>query len=326
MKAKIKVAAVQAAPEFLDMQAGVEKAVRLIEEAAHRGAQLIGFPECWIPGYPWWIWLDSPAANMKFVAPYHRNAPRADGPEMQAIRDAARLHGIVVVVGYSERDGGSLYIAQQLIGADGSLIAARRKLKATHVERTVFGEGDGSDLKVYDTPLGRLGALNCWEHLNPLSKYILFAQHEEIHVAAWPSFSVYEGAAYALSPPLNTALSQVYAAEGQCFVVAACGLVSDAMLETMCDTPQKRELLKRGGGHAMIFAPDGRPLCEALAPDEEGLLIAELDPDLIPIAKSAADPVGHYSRRDVARVIFNPHSSRHLEFTAEDEPRAGGAT
>lgn len=313
MKAKIRVAAVQAAPAFLDLERDVAKAIGLIEEAAKRDVQLVAFPECWLPGYPWWIWLDSPAAGMRFIADYHRNAPCAGGPEMQAIRDAAARHNIGVVMGFSEREGGTLYIAQQLIDADGSIIASRRKLKATHVERTVFGEGDGSDMRVHDTRWGRLGALNCWEHLNPLNKYLLYAQHEEIHVASWPSFSVYEGAAYALSPPLNTALSQVYAAEGQCFVAAACGVVSDEMLDLMCDTEQKRQLLKRGGGHAMIFAPDGRPLCPPLPPDEEGLLVADLDPDLVAIAKSAADPVGHYSRRDVARVIFNPASPRCLE-------------
>ena len=313
MKSIVKAAAVQAAPAFLDLAAAVEKAVRLIGDAADKGAQIVVFPECWIPGYPWWVWLDSPATGMAYVARYHQNAPTANGQEMATIRAAAKHHQIMVVMGYSERAGGSLYIAQQIIDADGNLIAARRKLKSTHVERTVFGEGDGSDLAVHDTALGRVGALNCWEHLNPLNKYILYSQHEEIHAASWPSFSVYEGMAYALGPQLNSALSQVYAAEGQCFVIAACGLVSDAMLDTLCDTPAKRELLRKGGGAAMIFAPDGRPLADPLAPDEEGLVIADLDPDLISIAKSAADPVGHYSRRDVARVVFNPGSPRHVE-------------
>lgn len=303
----LRVAVVQAAPAFLDLEAGVAKTLALIEQAAQRGAKLIAFPECWIPGYPWWIWLDSPAWGMQFVRRYHENSPRADGPEMDAIRRAAKQHGIFVVLGFTERDAGTLYIAQQLIDADGRLIASRRKLKATHVERTVFGEGDGSDLRVHDTTIGRLGALCCWEHLNPLNKYILFSQHEQIHVGAWPSFSVYEGAAYALGPQLNTALSQVYAAEGQCFVLASCGLVSPAMHELLCDTPNKQELLRTGGGAAMIFGPDGRPLCTPLAADEEGLLVADLDLGLIALAKSAADPVGHYSRPDVARVVFNPH-------------------
>ena len=310
---RLRVAAVQAAPAFLDKQAGLVRAIDLIAEAAGQGARLIAFPECWIPGYPWWIWLDSPAWGMRFVRRYHENSLVIGGPECASLQAAAREHNILVAMGYSERDGGSLYIGQLLIGADGVQIAARRKLKATHVERTVFGEGDGSDIKVHDTPLGRVGALACWEHLNPLTKYAMFAQHEQIHVASWPSFSLYEGAAYALGPQLNTALSQVYAAEGQCFVIAACGVVSPAMSETLCDTPERRALLKAGGGHAMIFGPDGTPLCTPLPPDAEGLLYADLDLGLISLAKSAADPVGHYSRPDVARLLFNPHKRQHVE-------------
>lgn len=317
----LRVAVVQAAPAFLDLAAGVARTVALIEDAARQGAKLIAFPECWLPGYPWWIWLDSPAWGMQFVQRYHQNSPRADGPEMDTIRAAAKQHGIVVVLGFTERDGGSLYIAQQLIDAEGGLIASRRKLKATHVERTVFGEGDGSDLRVHDTAIGRLGALCCWEHLNPLNKYVMYAQHEQIHVGAWPSFSVYEGAAYALGPQLNTALSQVYAAEGQCFVLASCGVVSPAMHELLCDTPMKRELLKPGGGAAMIFGPDGSPLCAPLPADQEGLLIADLDLSLIALAKAAADPVGHYSRPDVARVVFNPHPQSRLVRTAAVDDR-----
>ena len=309
----LRVAAVQAAPAFLDVKAGVAKAIRLLEEAAAAGARLIAFPECWIPGYPWWIWLGSPAWGMQFVRRYHENSMVVGGQECEALQAAAREHGIFVVMGYSERDGGSLYIAQLLIGQDGSLIAARRKLKATHVERTVYGEGDGSDIRVHDTPLGRIGALCCWEHRNPLSKYAMYAQHEQIHIASWPSFSLYEGAAYALGPQLNTAVSQVYAAEGQCFVLAASGVVSHEMVELLCDTPEKRALLKVGGGAAMIFGPDGTPLCKPIAPDQEGLLHADIDLGNISLAKAAADPVGHYSRPDVARLLFNPNPLPRVE-------------
>jgi nitrilase len=317
----LRVATVQAAPAFLDMQAGVVKAIRLIEEAAANGARLVAFPESWIPGYPWWIWLGSPAWGMQFVRRYHENSMTAGGPECQALQAAAREHKIFVVMGYSERDGGSLYLAQLLIDQDGALVASRRKLKATHVERTVYGEGDGSDIKVHETALGRVGALCCWEHLNPLTKYAMYAQNEQIHIASWPSFSLYEGAAYALGPQLNTAVSQVYAAEGRCFVLAACGVVSHDMVELLCDTPDKRALLKVGGGAAMVFGPDGTPLCQPLLADQEGLLYADIDLGLISIAKSAADPVGHYSRPDVLRLLFNPNPLPRVETL--ERPKAG---
>ena len=301
----IKVAAVQAAPAFLDLPGSVAKAIALIDEAGRQGVELVAFPETWIPGYPFWMWLDSPAWGMRFVARYHHNSMEAGGAEDQAIAEAARRNGVMVAMGVSERDGGSLYMGQWLYGADGRVLARRRKLKPTHVERTLFGEGDGSDLLVTETPLGRVGALCCWEHLQPLTKYAMYAQQEQIHIAAWPSFSLYEGAAYALGPELNTAASQLYAAEGQCFVLAACAVVSPAMVERLCDTPAKRELLKPGGGHARIFGPDGAPLGNILPADAEGLVMADISLDAIAYAKSAADPVGHYSRPDVLRLMFN---------------------
>src|SRR3954471_14141544 len=329
---KYKVAAVQAAPAFLDLDASVDKAIRLIDEAGAKGARLIAFPETWIPGYPWWIWLGAPAwAIMKgFVSTYFDNSLAYDSPAAEKLRQAAKRNNIAVVLGLSERDGGSLYIAQWIIGPDGETVAKRRKLKPTHVERTVFGEGDGSDLAVHDTPLGRLGGLCCWEHLQPLSKYAMYAQDEQVHVGAWPSFSLYEGGAYALGPEVNTAASRVYAVEGGCFVIAPCATVSAEMVELLCTDDTKRALLKPGGGHARIFAPDGQLLHEPLDPAAEGLVYADLDLGLIPLAKAAADPAGHYSRPDVTRLLLNstpgervvPFSAPGVEIGGEAEPVA----
>jgi nitrilase len=302
---RFRAAAVQAAPAFLDLDAGVDKAVSLIGEAAANGAQLIGFPETWLPGYPWFVWLDSPAWSLQFFQRYHDNSLAYGTPQAERLAAAAREHGITVVMGLSERQGGSLYIAQWMIGPDGETIAKRRKLKPTHVERTVFGEGDGSDLSVYDTALGRLGGLCCWEHLQPLSKYAMYAQNEQVHVGAWPSFSVYTGAAYALGPEVNTSASRVYAVEGSCFVVAPCATVSTEMIELLCTDDTKRALLQPGGGYARIFAPDGQQMHESLAPDVEGLVYADLDLGMISLAKAAADPAGHYARPDVTRLLLN---------------------
>lgn len=305
MSQAYKVAVVQAAPVFMDLDGTVDKAVDLIGQAGAQGAKLIAFPETWIPGYPWWIWLGAPAWGMRFVGPYYKNAIEASSEQDERLAEAARHNGIHVVVGVAEKAGGSLYMGQWHYGPDGQLIARRRKLKPTHVERTVFGEGDGSDLLVCDTDIGRVGALCCWEHLQPLTKYAMYSQGEQVHIASWPSFSLYNDVAYALGPELNSAASQMYAAEGQCFVLAACATVSDDMVELLCDSPDKKDLLKPGGGHARIFGPDGAPLVEPLPEDEEGLLIAEIDLDFIAYAKSAADPVGHYSRPDVTRLMFN---------------------
>lgn len=301
----VRVAAVQAEPKWLDVDAGVRQVIELIGQAAARGARLVVFPETFLPGYPWWIWLDAPAAGMRFVPPYAENSLIRDGTELRRIASAAGEHGVHVVLGFSERAGGSLYMAQAFLSDTGEVLGVRRKLKPTHVERSVFGEGDGSDLRVFETDLGKLGGLNCWEHLQPLVKYAMFSFGEQIHAASWPSFSLYRGGARALGPEVNTAASLVYAVEGQCFVVAACATVGPAGQKLFCDTEAKRRLLMRGGGFARVFGPEGTPLGEDLAEDEEGLVVADLDFSLIAIAKSAADPVGHYSRPDVLRLHIN---------------------
>lgn len=300
-----KAAVVQAAPVFLNRAATVDKCIALIEQAAAQGARLIAFPETFIPGYPWWIWLGSPAWGMRFVQRYHENALEIGSVDDLRLREAARQNRIWVLAGFSERDGGSLYMAQSLISPEGELVFTRRKLKPTHVERSVFGEGDGSHLIVAETEIGRIGALNCWEHFQPLTKYAMYSMNEQVHVASWPSFSLYRGAAYALGPELNNAASQMYAAEGQCFVLAPCATVSDEMIEMLVDSPDKQPLLLRGGGFAMAYGPDGRPLNERLPETEEGLILVDIDLGAIALAKSAADPTGHYARPDVTRLLLN---------------------
>ncbi len=303
---KYRVAAVQAAPVFLDLSASIDKAVSLIEEAAAHDAKLVAFPETWLPGYPWFIWLDSPAWGMQFVQRYHDNSLVYGSPEAERIARAAKDNRIMVVMGHSEKSGGSLYMGQWIVDADGETVARRRKLKPTHVERTVFGEGDGSDLAVHATPLGRIGAMCCWEHLQPLSKYAMYAQNEQVHVAAWPSFSLYRGGAYALGPEVNNAASRIYAVEGQCFVIAPCATVSKEMVQMLCgDDPTKRQLLLEGGGFAAIYAPDGQSMHEPLPENVEGLVYAEIDLGMISLAKAAADPAGHYARPDVTRLLLD---------------------
>ena len=303
---KFRAAAIQAAPVFLDLDASIDKAIGLIAEAAGNGAKLIAFPETFLPGYPWFIWLDSPAWGMQFIQRYHDNSLVYGSAQADRLAQAAKDNAITVVMGHSEKQGGSLYMGQWIIGADGETIAQRRKLKPTHVERTVFGEGDGSDLAVHDTPLGRVGALCCWEHLQPLSKYAMYAQNEQVHIAAWPSFSLYRGGAYALGPEVNNAASRIYAVEGSCFVLAPCATVSKEMVAMLCgDDPMKRQLLLEGGGFTAIYAPDGQLMHEPLPEGTEGIVYADLDLGMISLAKAAADPAGHYARPDVTRLLLD---------------------
>lgn len=222
---QFRAAAVQAAPVFLDLDASIDKAIGLIEDASRAGAELIAFRDL-----PARLSLVHLARRTGMGFSVHAALLR----QLTGVRNtpgssncAGRQDNhIMVVMGLSERYKASLYIAQWIIDAEGKTVAMRRKLKPTHVERTVYGEGDGSDLSVYDTDLGRVGALCCWEHLQPLSKYAMYAQNEQVHIGAWPSFSLYTGAAYALGPEVNTAASRIYAVEGGCFVISPCATVS----------------------------------------------------------------------------------------------------
>jgi len=325
-----KVAVVQAAPEFLDIKATVEKTIRLMEQAKEEGATLIAFPETWIPGYPQWIFLGAPAWAIQrgFVRRYYENALVYNSEHARTIQAAARRLGLYVVLSMAERDITTLYIAQWIIGPDGATIAQRRKLKGTHAERTVFGEGDGSDLAVHDLPIGRVGAMCCFEHLQPLSKYAMFAQNEQVHVASWPSFSMRDPICTTSRGARSNAMSQVYAIEGSCFVLAPSMVMTEEAVAMLCDSDDKREILQAGGGHAIIYGPDGAPLVDKLGEHEEGLLVAEIDLSKILIAKVWADPAGHYARPDVTRLLLNRQRRRPVqefdsgeassEFPAED--------
>lgn len=309
MSKLVRAAAVQAAPAFLDIDRSIEKCVALIEEAAKGGANLIAFPETFLPGYPWWIWHGTPDWGVArgFTQKYFENALSYDDPRCEILtRAAARAH-ITVVLGLVERYGSSLYIAQWILSETGDTLLKRRKLKPTHVERSVFAEGDGSGLSVVDSPVGRLGALACWEHLQPLSKYAMYAQHEQVHVAAWPSLFSGEGRPWhALGYEVNNAASQLYAAEGGCFVIAPCATVSQEMVDLICDSEALRARFTTGGGRAMIYAPSGRALTKPTDdPSWEGLVYADLDFTEIAVAKALADPAGHYARSDVTALLLD---------------------
>jgi nitrilase len=314
----IRVAAVQAAPVWLDREACTAKAVGLIKEAAEGGARLVTFPEAWLPGYPWWIWLGSPAWGVPFFLEMYANAVEIPSQTTEVLCDAAGENGVYVVMGIDERGGGSLYCTQLWIDAGGEIIGRHRKLKPTHVERTVWGEGDGSDLFVLDTPLGKLGGLNCWEHVQPLTRYAMYSLGEQVHVGSWPSFCLYTGLAPALGAVANSAASRSYALEGQTFVIHTSAVVSEEMVSRLCDTDERRALLTTGGGATEVFGPDGSTVAGPLPEGQQGILFADLNLGLIPLAKMAHDPTGHYSRPDVTRLLLNRTPQPAVEIVGEE--------
>jgi nitrilase len=327
----VRVAAVQAAPVYLDLGATVDKAIGLIEQAAADGVRLIGFPETWIPGYPWWVWLGAPSWGLQFQKRYHENALRRDSREMAALCAAAKRNKINVVLGYAERDGGSLYMSQSILGENGRALVHRRKLKPARTERQVFGEGDGGDLAVTPTSIGRVGAMCCAEHFQPLLKFAMYAEDEQIHVAAWPGFSLMRGRAYLNGPEAASVATQMYAIEGQCFALAATTVNDEAMLSVVCDTDDKRAMLTvegkaAAGGASMVYGPDGSPLAEYIPEDQEGLVYADIDLSNILLAKTAADPLGHFSRPDVVRLMVNrKHAPAIVPYASAFDTVAGAA-
>ena len=149
----VKVAAVQAAPEYLDRDATVEKACSLIDKAGSEGAKLVAFPEAFIPGYPWWIWFDEPAAGIPFFIKLYKNAVTVPGPAVQSLSEAAKRNGVYVCISVTEKDGASLYLTQLWFNPNGDLIGKHRKLKPSGAERYIWGEGDASMMPVFDPDL-----------------------------------------------------------------------------------------------------------------------------------------------------------------------------
>ncbi|OHW95906.1 aliphatic nitrilase [Colletotrichum incanum] len=309
----VRVALAQAASVDFDLEASVEKACKLVADAGQAGAKLICFPETFIPGYPFWIWTRGIDVNM--TKRYIKNSLKHDSPEMKQICDAAAENKIEVQLGYSENDNDSLYIAQSHIGSDGLIKMTRRKIKPTHVERTIFGEGSGSSLlNVVDVPdVGKIGGLNCWEHTQPLLKYHTYAQGEEIHIAAWPPMMPGKDG----KSPWNTttegqqSMSQIYAVEGSCFVLHCTGVLTQNTIDKM-ETHSGQLYDTPGGGYSAVFGPDGSKLSTDLAHDEEGILYADLEMDRITGAKIFLDTCGHYSRPDLLWLGADLTEKRHI--------------
>jgi len=218
-----KVAVIQNAPVFLNLEESLEKARNLIEEAANQGAKVIVFAETWLPGYP--VWLDSsPKAALWDYPPAKElyrllveNSITIPGKHLEKLLGVASKTGTYIVTGAHEQLGGTLYNTMVYVHRDGKQFEVHRKLMPTYTERMIWGRGDGSTLGVLNTDYGNLGGLICWEHWMPLARAAMHAKHETIHIAQWPS--VHE---------LHQLASRHYAFEGQCFVVAAGCVLSRA--------------------------------------------------------------------------------------------------
>jgi nitrilase len=301
----VRVAAAQVSPVFLDREATTELACEWIAKAGKAGCQLIAFGEAWLPGYPWWVYMGSPIYGAPFTRRLYANAVSVPSATTDRLCRAAREANMYVVIGMTERDQGSLYLAQLTISSEGRIVGHRRKLKPTHAERTIWGEGDGSDLFVVPTPLGNIGALNCWEHLQPLTRFALNSMNEQIHVSAWPGFCLYTDLVHSFSAEANLAASRSYAMESQTFVLHVGPYCDTATVEMLCTTDEAKTLLRVGGGRCEVIDPHGKTIAGPIAHDTEALVIADCDLGEIAGAKMANDPAGHYARADATQLLLN---------------------
>ncbi|WP_277621519.1 carbon-nitrogen hydrolase family protein [Indiicoccus explosivorum] len=309
----VKAAVVQAGSEIMDKERGVAKTIRLIEEAGGQGAEIIVFPEAFIPAYPRGMSFGAVVGSRsdegrKDFLTYWKNAIDVPGAETIQIGEAAKKAGAYVVIGVIERDqessGGTLYCTALFFGPDGKLLGKHRKLKPTGSERLIWGEGDGSTLPVFDTPYGKIGALICWENYMPLARAALYEKGVQIYVM--PTADARD---------TWSATVRHVAAEGRCFVLSCNQYSTKSMYpEAISSRPEFAgfpEELCRGG--SCIAGPLGDWVAEPVY-GEEKIMYAELDMDKIAESRFDFDAVGHYSRPDIFQLTVNEKKQENVNW------------
>ena len=315
---QVKVAVAQAAPVFMDKEKTIEKACRLIKEAGKNGAELVVFPETFIPGYPAFYtggWESQPSEWAPYMLALQDNSIVIDSADTQVLGEATREAGAYAVIGCNELDDrpGSRTVYNTLLYFDrqGKLMGRHRKLMPTYTERTYWGWGDASDIQVFDTDIGRIGGLICGENLMVLLKAAMMQKGEEFHIAVWPGAWSGHSKTTLMDPETDPVgggsmlypIVRSYAAEAQAFVLSANGILSPN------DFPEKWQHLRDShhtsygwavGGSAVIN-PHGRFIAGPLI-GEETILYADCQAHNLKLAKALFDCLGHYTRWDVVSL------------------------
>jgi len=305
---KTKVAVVQAAPVLFNQDATIAKACDLIGQAAEQGAQLILFPEAFIPAYPRGLAFGTVVGSRSPVGRriwqrYWENTVEVPGPATRKLGEAAKKANVYLAMGVIERDAerstGTLYCTLLYFGPDGRLLGKHQKLKPTAGERLIWGEGDGSTLTVIQTEIGSIGGLICWENYMPLARMAMYNKGVELYLA--PTADARD--------TWQATLRHI-ACEGRCFVLGCNQYMTKDMypddLRELKELDEQPEIMCRGG--SAIISPLGKVLAGPLY-DQEGILFADLDLGAIARSKFDFDVVGHYARADVFQLIVNEKAS-----------------
>ena len=314
----VKVAVVQAAPVLFDREATIRKSIELLASAAEQGAQLILFPEAFIPAYPRGLSFgmvvgSRNAEGRQLWQRYWDNSITIPGPDTDVLGKAVRAAGVHLAIGVIEKDsqfsGGTLYCTLLYFGPEGQILGKHRKLKPTASERLIWGEGDGSTLTALSTPLGKVGGLICWENYMPMARMAMYGKGVEIYLAPTAD-----------QRDTWQATMQHIAQEGRCFVLGCNQYVTKSMypadLQEHPELQAMPEVMCRGG--SVIVSPLGKVIAGPLY-GEEGILYADLEMDEIVRSKVDFDVVGHYSRPDVFQLIVNEEAAQPVKRSPSSE-------
>lgn len=303
---RFKAAACHIASVFLDADATVDKAIAFIREAAKKGAALVAFPESFIPGFPIWAALRPPIENHDFFRALAMQSVRKDGQEVARLCAAAREYGVYVSTGISEGTDasvGCLWNSNLLIGPDGSILNHHRKLVPTFYEKLIWANGDARGLRVVPTEVGRVGMLICGENTNPLSRYALMAEGEQVHISTyppiWPTRPPSDNTGYDLRKAIEIRAG-AHAFEAKVFNIVSSAFADEKLIAAVAREDKSiREIIERSPKSvSMILDPTGSVMSEVIS-GEEGIVYGEIDTGLSVEPKQFHDVVGYYNRFDI---------------------------
>lgn len=321
----VKVAAAHVAPIFLDAKATANKACTIIEAAGKDGVDILVFPESFIPGFPLWAAISAPIKNHNFFTEFARESIRVPGPEILSICTAAREANMIVSIGISEASGqsvGCLWNSNIVIGPDGSILNHHRKLVPTFFEKLIWANGDGCGLRVIDSAKGKIGALICGENTNPLARFALMAQGEQIHLSTypptWPTHEPSDDERYDLAAAIRIRAG-AHSFEAKAFNVVAASRVDETTLDRLASLGNDRlQVIKNSPcGVSMIVGPNGLPISETSSA-EDVILTETIDINDCVIPKQFHDVVGYYNRFDVFDLTINRRDAPPSTFYDDD--------